>query len=98
MPSVSPTLNTLKKHQKLALDKNLHARTVDCSACPFSPLFFFTPFLFHPFRIGVSGIDDTEASIENQAEHLRKKTFREELEAILRKDAMGCEDWMLVRA
>lgn len=47
------------------------------------------------FSIGVSGIDDTIAYIENQAEHHRRKTFKDELAAILRKHAMDYEEWML---
>ena len=47
------------------------------------------------FSIGVSGIDDTVAYIENQAKHHGKTTFKEEFEAILRKHAMEYEDWML---
>ncbi|MBX3418662.1 MAG: IS200/IS605 family transposase [Pirellulaceae bacterium] len=47
------------------------------------------------FSIGVSGIDDTIAYIENQAAHHQKKSFRDELEAILRKHGMAYEDWML---
>lgn len=47
------------------------------------------------FSIGVSGIDDTVAYIENQAEHHRKKTFKEELETILKKHGIDYEDWML---
>ncbi len=41
------------------------------------------------------GIDDTVAFIENQAEHHRRKTFKEELEAILREHAMDYDEWML---
>lgn len=47
------------------------------------------------FSLGVSGIDDTIAYIEKQAEHHRKKTFKEELEAILKKHGMEYERWML---
>ena len=47
------------------------------------------------FSIGVSGIDDTVAYIENQAKHHREKSFKEELEAILKKHAMEYENWML---
>ena len=48
-------------------------------------------------RRGMSSADteDVNAYIENQAEHHRKKTFKEELEAILKKHAMDYEDWML---
>ena len=47
------------------------------------------------FSISVSGIDDTIAYIANQAEHHRKRTFKEELEAILKKHGIAYEDWML---
>ena len=47
------------------------------------------------FSIGVSGIDDTVAYMENQAQHHQTKTFKEEVELILRKHAMDYEDWML---
>jgi len=47
------------------------------------------------FSIGVSGIPDTVAYIENQAVHHHKKSFRDELESILRKHGMEYEDWML---
>jgi hypothetical protein len=46
-------------------------------------------------RDDVFAIDDTVAYIENQAEHHRKKTFKEELEAILKMHAMDYEGWML---
>ena len=47
------------------------------------------------FSIGVSGVKDTVAYIENQAEHHRKKSFREELIAFLERHALEYEDWML---
>ncbi len=47
------------------------------------------------FSIGMSGIEDTVAYIENQAAHHHKKTFKEELEAILKKHGMDYEGWML---
>lgn len=47
------------------------------------------------FSIGVSGIGDTIKYIESQAEHHRKMTFKEELEAILKKHSIEYEDWML---
>ncbi len=47
------------------------------------------------FSIGVSGIDDTRGYIQKQAEHHRRKTFREELEAILKKHGIEYEAWML---
>jgi len=40
------------------------------------------------FSIGVSGIDDTTKYIQNQAEHHRNVTFKEELETFLKKHAM----------
>jgi REP element-mobilizing transposase RayT len=36
------------------------------------------------FSIGVSGIDDTIKYIENQAEHHRKQSFKDELKAFLK--------------
>ncbi len=47
------------------------------------------------FSIGVSGVADTIAYIENQAEHHRRVTFEEELAAILRKHALEFEPRML---
>jgi putative transposase len=47
------------------------------------------------FSIGVSGIDDTIAYIANQAEHHRRKTFKEEFEAILKKHGIEYEERML---
>ncbi len=47
------------------------------------------------FSIGVSGVADTIAYIENQAEHHRRVTFEEELAAILRKHALEFEPCML---
>jgi REP element-mobilizing transposase RayT len=47
------------------------------------------------FSISVSGIDDTVAYIENQAEHHRKKSFKEELEMFLKRHAIDYENWML---
>jgi len=40
------------------------------------------------FSIGFSGIEDTIKYIQGQAEHHRKKTFREELEVFLKKHGM----------
>jgi putative transposase len=40
------------------------------------------------FSIGVSGIDDTTRYIQGQAEHHRKMSFKEELEAFLKKHGM----------
>ncbi|MBC7966115.1 MAG: transposase, partial [Fuerstia sp.] len=47
------------------------------------------------FSIGISGVDDTIAYIRNQAGHHRKRSFREELEAFLKKHGVEYEDWML---
>ena len=43
----------------------------------------------------MSGVEATEAYIENQAEHHKKKTFKEELRAILKKHLIEYEEWML---
>ena len=40
------------------------------------------------FSIGISGVAETIAYIENQAEHHRRVTFEEELAAILRKHGL----------
>ena len=40
------------------------------------------------FSIGISGVEDTVQYIKNQAEHHRKLTFREEVEAFLRKHGL----------
>jgi len=40
------------------------------------------------FSIGISGINDTIKYIQNQAEHHRKMTFREEIEMFLKKHGM----------
>ena len=47
------------------------------------------------FSLSVSGVDATTAYIENQAEHHLRRTFKEELKAILNKHGMEYEDWML---
>jgi REP element-mobilizing transposase RayT len=47
------------------------------------------------FSIGVSAIDATKAYIQNQAEHHRGRTFREEFEIILRKHGFGFDESML---
>lgn len=41
------------------------------------------------FSIGISAIDATVAYIRNQVEHHRKRTFREEFEAVLRKHGLN---------
>ena len=40
------------------------------------------------FSIGVSGVEDTTKYIQNQTEHHRKMTFKEEVEVFLRKHGM----------
>ena len=47
------------------------------------------------FSIGVSAIDATKAYIRNQAEHHRRRTFREEFERILRKHGFDFDESML---
>jgi putative transposase len=47
------------------------------------------------FSIGISGVADTIAYIENQAEHHRRVTFEEELAAILRKHGFEFQPGML---
>ena len=47
------------------------------------------------FSLGISAIDDTQAYIENQAEHHRRRSFREEFEAILKRHSIKFEEWML---
>jgi REP element-mobilizing transposase RayT len=44
------------------------------------------------FSIGVSGIPDTMAYIQGQAEHHRKKTFQEEFIAFLKKHGMEYDE------
>ena len=40
------------------------------------------------FSIGVSGVAETQKYIQNQPEHHRKMTFKEELEVFLKKHGM----------
>jgi REP element-mobilizing transposase RayT len=47
------------------------------------------------FSISVSGIEDTIKYIENQAEHHRKQSFKDELKAFLKKHELEHEEWML---
>lgn len=47
------------------------------------------------FSIGVSGVEATTTYIRNQAEHHRKRTFREELRAMLRKHGLEYDERML---
>jgi putative transposase len=47
------------------------------------------------FSIGVSGVEATTTYIRNQAEHHLKRTFREELRAMLRKHGLEYDERML---
>lgn len=47
------------------------------------------------FSVGVSAIDATVAYIRNQAEHHRKRTFREEFNAVLRKHGFDFDETTL---
>jgi putative transposase len=47
------------------------------------------------FSIGVSAIDATVAYIRNQAEHHRKRTFREEFKAMLQKHGFDFDETIL---
>ena len=47
------------------------------------------------FSIGVSGVDDTIKYIENQAEHHRRQSFKDELKAFLKRHELEYEEWML---
>lgn len=40
------------------------------------------------FSIGISGVEDTTKYIQEQAEHHRKTTFKEEIEVFLKKHGM----------
>ncbi|HWI55971.1 MAG TPA: IS200/IS605 family transposase [Bacillota bacterium] len=42
------------------------------------------------FSIGISGIEDTKNSIQHQAAHHRKATFKEEVGMFLKKHGMEC--------
>jgi putative transposase len=46
------------------------------------------------FSIGISGIEATVAYVRNQEEHHRKRTFREEFVAMLRKHGLDYEERM----
>ena len=50
---------------------------------------------FGAFSIGVSGVADTVRYTQTQEEHHRKKSFREELEAILQKHGIAIEPRMM---
>ena len=47
------------------------------------------------FGVSISGIDETIKYIENQTEHHRKKDFKEELRAFLKRHGLEFEDSML---
>ena len=47
------------------------------------------------FSVGVSAIDATAAYIQNQAEHHRRRTFREEFATMLRKHGFDFDESML---
>ena len=47
------------------------------------------------FSIGISGVEPTTRYIRNQAEHHRKRTFREELRTMLRKHGLKYDERML---
>lgn len=47
------------------------------------------------FSIGVSAIDATVAYIRNQAEHHRKRTFREEFKTMLQKHGFDFDETIL---
>jgi REP element-mobilizing transposase RayT len=46
------------------------------------------------FSIGISGIENTIAYIQNQPSHHQRVTFQQEFESILRKHGMEFEEWM----
>ena len=50
---------------------------------------------FGSFSIGISGVEDTVAYIRTQEEHHRKKSFREEVKAFLKKHGFDPGTWML---
>jgi len=50
---------------------------------------------FGAFSIGVSGVEDTIRYIQNQEEHHRRRSFREELEGFLKKHGGECKPEML---
>lgn len=49
---------------------------------------------FGAFSIGVSGMEDTVAYIRAQEEHHRLRSYREEVEAFLKKHGLDAEPWM----
>jgi REP element-mobilizing transposase RayT len=46
---------------------------------------------FGAFSIGVSGVEDTMAYIRTQEEHHRQRSYREEVEAFLKKHGLEAE-------
>jgi hypothetical protein len=48
------------------------------------------------FSVGISGVDATVIYINNQTEHHRKRSFREEFIAMLQKHHFEYEESMLV--
>ena len=50
---------------------------------------------FGAFSIGLSGVEDSKRYIQSQEEHHRKKSFREEFEAFLKKHGCDCTAEML---
>ena len=48
------------------------------------------------FSVGISGVDATVTYINNQTEHHRKRSFREEFIAMLQKHGFEYEESMLV--
>jgi hypothetical protein len=48
------------------------------------------------FSVGISGMDATVTYINNQTEHHRKRSFREEFIAMLQKHGFEYEESMLV--
>lgn len=47
------------------------------------------------FSIGVSGIDATTKYIQDQANHHKRRSFKDELRTILKKHGLDFEEWML---
>jgi REP element-mobilizing transposase RayT len=47
------------------------------------------------FSIGISGVDETARYIQNQPEHHRVRSFREELGAMLRRHGFDYDEQML---
>jgi REP element-mobilizing transposase RayT len=47
------------------------------------------------FSIGISGVEATATYVRNQAAHHRRRTFRDEFEAMLRKHGLDFDERML---